>query len=85
MSNAAVGDDSRLGVNVIGFLDDALGLAQAARLYIAALRAAAVPVATTAIAPDGPAAWAASPSTATAGGVTMSCGRRSSPRSIWPA
>lgn len=61
MSNAAIGDDSRLGVNVIGFLDDALGLAQAARLYIAALRAAAVPVATTAIAPDGPAVWRRKP------------------------
>ena len=42
-------------VNVIGFLDDALGLAQAARLYIDALDAAGVPVATTAIAPDAPA------------------------------
>ena len=46
--------DARLAVNVMGFLSDALGLSQAARLYIAALRAAGVPVATTAIPPDAP-------------------------------
>ena len=45
-------EDGRLAVNVIGFLDDALGLAQAARLYIAAFSAADVPVATTAVTPD---------------------------------
>jgi glycosyltransferase involved in cell wall biosynthesis len=49
-------EEARLAVNVMGFLDDALGLAQAARLYIAALRAVGVPVTTTAVAPDGPAA-----------------------------
>jgi glycosyltransferase involved in cell wall biosynthesis len=54
MASVGLGDDPRLAVNVIGFLDDALGLAQAARLYIDALRAAGVPVASTAIAPDGP-------------------------------
>jgi glycosyltransferase involved in cell wall biosynthesis len=55
--------DGQLTVNVIGFLDDALGLAQAARLYIEALRAAEVAVATTAITPDGPAALSASMTT----------------------
>ena len=81
----APAEDPRLAVNVIGFLDDALGLAQAARLYIDALRAAGVPVATTAIAPDGPAGCGGRRSSATATGRTMSCGRRSSPRSTWPA
>jgi glycosyltransferase involved in cell wall biosynthesis len=57
MRRAGPVENPRLAVNVIGFLDDALGLAQAARLYIDALRAAGVPVATTAMAPDGPAAW----------------------------
>jgi glycosyltransferase involved in cell wall biosynthesis len=56
MPSAGLAQDPRLAVNVIGFLDDSLGLAQAARLYIDALRAARVPVATTAIAPDAP-AW----------------------------
>jgi glycosyltransferase involved in cell wall biosynthesis len=56
MSSVDSTDDRRLAVNVIGFLDDALGLAQAARLYIDALSAARVPVSTTAIAPDPPAA-----------------------------
>jgi glycosyltransferase involved in cell wall biosynthesis len=46
--------DAQLAVNVIGFLDDALGLSQAARLYVDAFRAADVPVATSAVAPDGP-------------------------------
>lgn len=54
VGSGGLADDPRLAVNVIGFLDDALGLAQAARLYIDALRAAGVPVASTAIAPDGP-------------------------------
>jgi glycosyltransferase involved in cell wall biosynthesis len=54
MASTGSAEDPRLGVNVIGFLDDTLGLAQAARLYIAALRAADVPVTTTAITPDGP-------------------------------
>jgi glycosyltransferase involved in cell wall biosynthesis len=53
--DAPTAEDRRLAVNVIGFLNDALGLSQAARLYIDALRAAGVPVATTAIAPDEPA------------------------------
>ena len=38
MCSAGPAEDPRLAVNVIGFLDDALGLAQAARLYIDALR-----------------------------------------------
>ena len=54
MGSAGLDEDPRLAVNVIGFLDDSLGLAQAARLYIDALRAAGVPVASTAVAPDGP-------------------------------
>ncbi len=55
MTSVGPAEDPRLAVNVMGFLDDTLGLAEAARLYIAALRAAGVPVATTAIAPPGPA------------------------------
>jgi glycosyltransferase involved in cell wall biosynthesis len=43
-------EDTHLAVNVVGFLNDTLGLAEAARLYVTALRAAGVPVATTAIA-----------------------------------
>jgi glycosyltransferase involved in cell wall biosynthesis len=51
---AAVAAGSPLGVNVIGYLGETLGLAEAARLYIAALQAAGVPVSTTAITPDLP-------------------------------
>jgi SAM-dependent methyltransferase len=40
---------SSLGVNVAGFLRGGLGLGQAARLYVEALRAAGVPVATTTV------------------------------------
>ena len=54
MARAGPAEDTRLAVNVVGFLDDALGVAQSARLYIAGLRAAGVPVATTAISPDVP-------------------------------
>lgn len=54
MRSAPPSGNARLGVNVIGFLDDALGLARAARMYIDALQAAGVPVATTAIALDDP-------------------------------
>jgi hypothetical protein len=43
-----------LGVNVIGYLGETLGLAEAARLYVAALSAAGVPVTTTAVTPDLP-------------------------------
>jgi glycosyltransferase involved in cell wall biosynthesis len=43
---------SPLAVNVIGYLRDTLGLAEAARLYVSALTTAGVPVTTTAIAPD---------------------------------
>ena len=50
----ALGRDAELAVNVMGYLRDTLGLAEAARLYIKALRAAGVPVSTTAIAPDLP-------------------------------
>lgn len=54
MPSTGPANDPRLAVNVIGFLDDALGLAQAARLYIDGLLAAGVPVATTAITPNDP-------------------------------
>lgn len=56
MPSSELREDSRLAVNVIGFLDDPLGRGRAAELHVAALRAAGVPVATTAIAPDDPAA-----------------------------
>jgi hypothetical protein len=44
--------DAELAVNVIGYLDDALGVAEAARLYIDTLRAVGVPVCTTVVLPD---------------------------------
>jgi hypothetical protein len=47
-------DGDQIAVNVIGYLGETLGLAEAARLYIAALSAAGVPVSTTAITPDLP-------------------------------
>lgn len=50
--------DAQLGVNVIGYLSETLGLAEAARLYVTALSAAGVPVTTTAIAPEFPVAGA---------------------------
>ena len=40
---------TELAVNVAGFLRGALGLGEAARLYVAALRAAGVPVSTTVV------------------------------------
>ncbi len=43
-----------LGVNVIGYLGETLGLAEAARLYVTGLTAAHIPVSTTAIRPDLP-------------------------------
>ncbi len=43
-----------LGVNVIGYLGETLGLAEAARLYIRGLAAAGIPVSTTAVTPDLP-------------------------------
>jgi hypothetical protein len=43
---------SRLGVQVIGYLEDTLGVAEAARLYVDTLRAAGIPVSTTAVSPD---------------------------------
>src|SRR5581483_10554117 len=43
-----------LGVRVIGYLGETLGLAEAARLYIKGLQAAGIPVSTTAIVPDLP-------------------------------
>jgi hypothetical protein len=43
-----------LAVNVIGYLGDTLGLAEAARLYVKGLLAAGVPVSTTAVRPDLP-------------------------------
>ena len=45
-------ENAHLAVNVVGFLNDTLGLAEAARLYVTTLRAAGVPVATSAIAPQ---------------------------------
>jgi glycosyltransferase involved in cell wall biosynthesis len=46
--------DPRLAVNVIGFVDDVLGLGETAHGYVDALRAVGVPVAITAIEPDDP-------------------------------
>jgi hypothetical protein len=43
-----------LGVNVVGYLGETLGLGEAARLYIRALEAAGVSVSTTAVSPDEP-------------------------------
>lgn len=43
-----------LAVNVIGYLGETLGLAEAARLYILGLRSAGIPVTTTAVPPDLP-------------------------------
>jgi glycosyltransferase involved in cell wall biosynthesis len=43
---------SRLGVQVIGYLEDTLGVAEAARLYVETLTAAGIPVSTTAVPPD---------------------------------
>ena len=45
---------SHLGVNVIGYLGETLGLAEAARLYVSSLTAARIPVSTTAVTPDLP-------------------------------
>lgn len=45
---------AHLGVNVIGYLGETLGLAEAARMYIEGLTAANVPVSTTAVTPDLP-------------------------------
>ena len=86
MGSAGLAEDPRLAVNVIGFLDDSLGLAQAARLYIDALRAAGVPVATHRDRTRRTRRASASrrPS-ATAGAPTTRCGRRSSRPSTWPA
>lgn len=53
LDRLAEGDaDPALGVNVIGYLDDALGVAEAARLYVETLRAAGIAVTTTAVHPD---------------------------------
>jgi hypothetical protein len=43
-----------VGVNVIGYLGETMGLAEAARLYVRSLTAAGVPVSTTAVTPDLP-------------------------------
>ncbi len=51
-AGASVG--SGPAVNVIGYLRETLGLAEAARAYVTALTAARVPVTTTAISPDLP-------------------------------
>lgn len=47
-------DRRQLGVNVIGYLGETLGLAEAARLYVKGLIAAGVPVSTTTVTPDLP-------------------------------
>lgn len=47
-------DDAHLTVNVLGYLQDTLGIGEAARLYVEALGAAGVPVTTTAVTPDLP-------------------------------
>ena len=52
-----------LGVDVAGFLRGGLGLGQAARLYVAALQAAGVPVRTTTIDPRMPDVLGAQPKT----------------------
>ena len=44
--------EPELAVNVVGYLDDALGVAEAARLYVDTLQAAGVPVRTTSVSPD---------------------------------
>lgn len=45
---------THLGVNLIGYLGETLGLGEAARMYIEGLTAANVPVSTTAVMPDLP-------------------------------
>jgi hypothetical protein len=44
--------DTGLGVEVVGFLGEAFGLGEAARLYVGALEAARLPVSTRALRPD---------------------------------
>ena len=44
--------NAELAVNVVGHLDDALGVAEAARLYVDTLQAAGVAVSTTSVSPD---------------------------------
>jgi len=53
-AHAAYLGSAELGVNVIGYLGETLGLAEAARLYIRGLTAAGIPVSTTAVTPDLP-------------------------------
>jgi glycosyltransferase involved in cell wall biosynthesis len=45
---------ARVATNVIGYLGETLGLAEAARLYVQALQAVDIPVSTTAVTPDLP-------------------------------
>jgi glycosyltransferase involved in cell wall biosynthesis len=47
-------EGEQIAVNVIGYLGEALGLGEAARLYVRSLGAAGVPVSTTAVRPDLP-------------------------------
>jgi glycosyltransferase involved in cell wall biosynthesis/SAM-dependent methyltransferase len=51
MVEAGSSEPARLGVNVAGFLRGGLGLGEAGRLYVAALREAGVPVRTTTVDP----------------------------------
>jgi glycosyltransferase involved in cell wall biosynthesis/SAM-dependent methyltransferase len=54
MSSASITLARRVGVNVAGFLRGGLGLGQAARLYVAALQDAGIPVRTTTVDPRMP-------------------------------
>ncbi len=63
MSTASSDLVGTLGVDVVGFLRGGLGLGQAARLYVAALQAAGVPVRTTSIDPHMPKVPGAQPKT----------------------
>jgi glycosyltransferase involved in cell wall biosynthesis/SAM-dependent methyltransferase len=63
MSTASSDLARTLGVDVAGFLRGGLGLGQAARLYVAALQAAGVPLRTTAIEPHMPSVAGAHPKT----------------------
>jgi len=63
MSTASSDLVGTLGVDVVGFLRGGLGLGQAARLYVAALQGAGVPVRTTSIDPPMPKVPGARPKT----------------------
>jgi hypothetical protein len=54
LGEAHAGPTDRIAVNVIGYLGETFGLAEAARLYVRALQAARVPVTTRTLRPDLP-------------------------------